>query len=116
MKISERDLEALRSGIREQERADIIREETRRTMERTMARKSVRNPRLRPAWNVGEGSIIASCDGGNFFYAWARVLDATRKDDGNIWLNYELFAGGTGGSTFRPSDVILLGDLPGAGI
>ena len=107
---NERDIEALRAGIREHERAVIMRETTDDIMKREWANE----PELVPARLLGVGDKLLACTSAGSFFVDGEVLSVGTTGmqgrpvpEGKLWVTYRTRNGGTGGSTWELDKPIL---------
>lgn len=111
IKASDKDMEALRAGLRQELESEFHQEEVRRIWKRISARVSVPAQRVRllPAANVGPGAVLVATDDGQCFYEYAEVLSAdSATRPGRRCLNYNLRAAGTGGHSYDLDDLVLV--------
>ena len=107
----DKDIDALRAGIREQEREAIFRER----FEDIQARTYVRDPELRHAIDLKVGDKLVAASSGNLFYVDGEVTgvgqisaNGQRVRPGYLWVTYKLESGGTGGSSWELDRRILM--------
>lgn len=107
----QRDIDALREGIREQERAAINAENTERFVARIFARERVPRVALIRARDLRKGDRLAATDSGQGFYVASTLTKVEQYADrpGSLWIEYRIAQGGTGGSTLTdPAEFVLI--------
>ena len=106
----DKDIDALREGIRQQEREAIYRERH----EDIMAREWAREPKLLPACLLGVGDKLLAAGSPGTFYVDGEVTgvgtvtsNGRQVRNGHLWVEYTLRSGGRGGSQWKRTQPIL---------
>lgn len=111
MRLSQRDFDALREGIREQERAEVQREQIQRSFEQRTKREYVEAVELRRAGALRVGDDICATDNGRTFYKDAELMSispARPPQRSDLWLGLDFYAGGTGGTAASENALVLV--------
>jgi hypothetical protein len=118
LKLTQRQLDALREDAIEEGRSKERQEQTARSMERSFKRTHVLPPQAPVFTTIGD--LKLSTDDGRHFHHHAEIIeiqtvldDGSTLRDGEIWAKFKLFDGGTGGSRLKVSDRVLI--LAGTG-
>ena len=106
----DKDIDALREGIRVQEREAIFRERFEDIQKRTW----VREPALRLAIELKVGDRLVACDSAGSFYEngevtgiGTRTANSGTVRPGHVWVEYTTRNSGTGGSQWEYGRLIL---------
>lgn len=119
LKITQRQLDALRTDAVEEGRDIERRERIQRDIERSMARQRWVGRIEFATWaDARPGTVLLATDNGRDFYKYARIEEIHESGavmpsghivrDGHRWVEYTLMQGGSGGSTVRPEDRIMV--------
>lgn len=109
--ISQRDLDAFRRGIEQQVREEVLDEERQQRMEDIMGRESLpatTGPELIQAARLVAGDVLVGSDGDSFWvYARVTAVYDVADDSRQLWVEYALPSGGSGGSRWETSRTVL---------
>lgn len=106
-RLSDRDLRALRAGIREQERADLEHERFQAEFDRHLRREFVDRANLIPVTLVVPGDRVVATDNGSDLYRLGTVTEADLRGE-HFWFKINCADGGTEGRTLRRTDRLLI--------
>lgn len=121
LRLSQRQLDALRADAIEEGRTMQRREDIQRMLDRTFARPPWEGRIAFATWaDARQGTVLLATDDGRSFYKYARIERVVpegedtgngRWRDGNLWVEYTLMEGGTGGLTVKPDErIMVIGD------
>lgn len=110
MRLNQQDLDALREGIREQERAAAQQEQIQRSFELRLARESAPEVELRRAGALRVGDVLCATDNGRNFYKDAEVTSIKRTPGSSydVWMDFDFADGGRGGHAFSENALVLV--------
>lgn len=118
LRLTQRQLDALRADAIEEGRSIERRESIQRDIDRSMSRQRWYGRVEFAVWaDACEGTVLIATEDGSGFYKYARIERVLSEGedtgsgtvrDGHMWVEYTLFQGGTGGSTVRPTDRIVV--------
>lgn len=119
IKLSQRQLDALREDAIEEGRSRQRHEDIQRNIERFQARMRWVGPIGFARWiDAREGTVLLATDDGSSFYKYARIERVVGSGqetgrgvvrDGYLWIEYTLLPKlSTGGSTVQPDERIMV--------
>lgn len=116
----QRDVDALRAGIRQQERDDMLTEQSREHISKVLDREypDVKLLKLIPASALLAGDKLIATDNGTSFYVAGivrrieRTTEEGKRPAGDFWVSVDEPQSNTGsyGSAFHRCDTVLIED------
>lgn len=108
MRMRQDDIDALRIGIAAQERDRLLAERSKDSIERVMRRQHPDDVATIPAHKLMNGDVLCASDNGYSFYRWAKITQVGSTARGDLWIEYKIYDGGSGGHAMKRGQAVLV--------